>query len=140
MAIRKPIILLVDDNEDNRLIYRAMLEHHGFHVLAVADGESALRAARRSRPALVLMDIDLPGMDGWTATALLRSDPITRDAAVIALTARDDESDIDRALALGCSAYLVKPCAPGTVTAEVTRVLRARGRDVETSLGMCDVA
>ena len=126
MAAYRATVLLVDDNEDNRLIYRAMLKHHGFRVLAASDGETAVRAAYRLKPDLILMDIDLPGIDGWTAIELLRSLPDTRGIPMVALTARDSAEDRARAEELGCRRYLLKPCSPLDVSAEVTAALDQR--------------
>ena len=123
MAACRATILLVDDNEDNRLIYRAMLKHQGFRVLAAPDGETAIRAARLLNPDIILMDIDLPGIDGWTAIEILRSAPETGHIPVLALTARDAAEDRARAEELGCRQYLLKPCSPLDVSAEVKAAL-----------------
>ena len=126
MTACRATVLLVDDNEDNRLIYRAMLKHHGYRVLAASDGETAIRAARRLNPDIILMDIDLPGIDGWTAIEILRSAPDTGDVPVLALTARDSAEDRARAEELGCRRYLLKPCSPLDVAAEVAIALDQR--------------
>ena len=128
-------VLLVDDNEDNRLIYRAMLKHHGYRVLAAADGETAIRAARRLAPDLVLMDIDLPGIDGWTAIEILRGNAETRDIPVVALTARDSDDDRARAAELGCRQYLLKPCSPLDVSAVVRAATEAPGSAMPRARG-----
>ncbi|HZD04540.1 MAG TPA: response regulator, partial [Longimicrobiales bacterium] len=77
-------VLLVEDNEDNRIVYATMLEHFGFQVEQVGNGEDAVAMAHRDHPDLILMDISIPGIDGWTATERLRSDPTTRAIPVIA--------------------------------------------------------
>ena len=112
-------ILLVEDNEDNRTIYRLLLEHHGYRVVEATDGEEGVRRAREERPALVLMDISLPVLDGWEATRILKADPATASIPVIALTAHALPADRARALEVGCDGYLAKPVEPRRVVEEV---------------------
>lgn len=116
-------ILLVEDNEDNVTVYRAILEHSGFRVLEARDGPEGIRAARDELPDLVLMDISIPLVDGWEATRVLKADPATARIPVVALTAHAFESDRARALEAGCDGYLVKPIEPRQVVAEVRRLL-----------------
>lgn len=116
-------ILLVEDQEDNRTIYRTILEHAGFRVAEALDGAEAVRLARDAAPALVLMDISLPGMNGWEATRILKADPATARIPVIALTAHALDADRERAMAAGCDGYLTKPIEPRAVLAEVRRFL-----------------
>ena len=80
-------ILLVEDNEDNRAIYRTLLEYAGFTVFECTDGERAIRYARERRPDLILMDISIPKMNGWDATRILKADPETKRIPILALTA-----------------------------------------------------
>ena len=119
-------ILLVEDQEDNRTIYRTILAHAGYRVLEAVDGEAAVRTAREQRPDLVLMDISIPRLDGWEATRILREDPTTAQIPVVALTAHALAHDRARAAQLGYAAYLVKPIAPMAVVAEVQRLLEGR--------------
>ena len=119
----EPTILLVEDNEDNRIVYSTILRHFGFEVLEATSGEAGVEMALRSRPALVLMDIGLPGMDGFEATARLRDAEETRDIPVIALTAHALPEHRARALEVGCDDYLTKPVEPREVLATVRRYL-----------------
>ena len=99
-------ILLVEDNEDNRIVYSTILRHSGYAVLEANSGESGLELARTEQPALILMDIGLPGMDGFEATARLRRSEVTRDIPVIALTAHTLPEHRARALEVGCDGFL----------------------------------
>jgi two-component system cell cycle response regulator DivK len=118
-------ILLVEDSDDNRAIYRTVLEHSGYAVVEAVDGEACLQAAREHLPALILMDISIPKVDGWEATRILKQDPNTAAIPVIALTAHAFSEDRRRAEALGFDGYLAKPIEPRQVVAEVARILGA---------------
>jgi two-component system cell cycle response regulator DivK len=121
----KKVILLVEDHEDNRIVYSTILEHFGYRVLLAGDGEEGVRIARAQRPDLVLMDVSIPVMDGWDATRLLKSDPATASIPVIALTAHAMPSDRERAAEAGCDGYLAKPVEPRRVLEEVQRFVGA---------------
>lgn len=123
---RRGRVLLVEDNEDNQIIYRTILEHVGHTVLLAGDGAEAVALVRAERPDVVLMDVSLPIMDGWEATERLQADPVTRDIPVIALTAHALDRDRARAHAVGCRAYLTKPVDPRAVLAVVADLLAAR--------------
>ena len=114
-------LLLVEDNEDNRIIYSTVLRHLGYEVVEAHDGNEAVTAARREKPDLILMDISIPGMDGWEATRVLRADAETREIPIIALTAHALPDDRERAQQVGFNAYLAKPIEPRAVAAEVQR-------------------
>ncbi|MES2180101.1 MAG: response regulator [Gemmatimonadota bacterium] len=114
-------ILLVEDNEDNRIIYSTVLRHVGYDVVEAEDGIRAVELARSARPDLILMDISIPQMDGWEATRILRLDPDMKDVPIIALTAHALPDDRERAAQMGFSSYLAKPVEPRTVLAEVRR-------------------
>jgi CheY-like chemotaxis protein len=116
-------VLLVDDNEDNRIIYRMMLVHHGYRVIEAWNGEDAVRIAFDERPHLILMDISIPGIDGWTATERIRANPDTRSIPVVALTAHTQPEHRARAEALACSGFLTKPCEPSRVLHELRRLI-----------------
>jgi CheY-like chemotaxis protein len=108
MADRKRV-LVVEDNEINMLLTRDVLRLAGHDVLEATDGETAVRVAHEEKPDLILMDLALPGVDGWTAARLLKDDPETRAIPVIAVTAYAMKGDRERALAAGCDEYLSKP-------------------------------
>lgn len=109
MTSPKHTILLVEDNEVNRDMLVRRLQRAGHAVSTAGDGEAALAAMRELKPAVVLMDMNLPVMDGWTACAAAQNDSGLVDIPIIALTAHAMEEDKARALAAGCSDYATKP-------------------------------
>ena len=102
-------ILIVEDNSANMKLSTFLLESADYTVLAETNAEIGLTLAREARPDLILMDIQLPGMDGLQATALLKADEATRAIPVIALTALAMKGDEERILAAGCDGYIAKP-------------------------------
>ena len=102
-------ILIVEDNEANMRLARLLLVNAGHGVLWAADAETGLTLAREKQPALILMDIQLPGMDGLAATSLLKQDPNTAHIPVIALTAMAMKVDREKTRLAGCDAYIIKP-------------------------------
>ncbi len=102
-------ILIVEDNPDNMTLTVLLLKSAGHSVLSAIDAEAGIALARDERPDLVLMDIQLPGMDGLEATALLKRDAATRAIPVIALTALAMKGDEERIRAAGCDGYIAKP-------------------------------
>lgn len=118
-----PTLLLVEDDLDAADIYRTLFEQAGFRVLVAGDGPTALAQARAVLPAVILMDIGLPRMDGATATAHLKQDPTTRDIPVIAVTAHVLAEHRPAFLAAGFDRFCEKPCEPRTLLAVVQEVL-----------------
>ena len=104
-----PKILLVEDNEMNRDMLSRRLLKQGFEMVIALDGEQAVDLARSEAPDLILMDISLPGLDGWEATRLLKTMPETRSIPIIALTAHAMAGDREKSLAAGCNDYDTKP-------------------------------
>jgi CheY-like chemotaxis protein len=102
-------ILLVEDNEMNRDMLSRRLARRGYEVVVAVDGREGVAKARAEAPALVLMDMSLPVLDGWEATRELRADPATRSIPIIALTAHAMAGDRERALAAGCDDFDTKP-------------------------------
>ena len=102
-------ILLVEDNEMNRDMLSRRLQRRGYEVVTAVDGESGLTMTKTEMPALVLMDMSLPGLDGWEATRQIKADPATRAIPVIALTAHAMAGDREKALAVGCDDFDIKP-------------------------------
>ena len=102
-------ILLVEDNERNRKLVRTILEFRGYEVIECEDGAPSLELARAHKPALVLMDIQLPTMDGITALGRLRADPETAGIPVVAVTASVTPGERDRVVAAGFNGYVSKP-------------------------------
>ena len=109
MTALKPIILLVEDNEVNRDMLVRRLQRAGHQVTTAGDGEAALIAMREQQPTVVLMDMNLPVKDGWTACREAQRDPSIAEIPIIALTAHAMEEDKHRALEAGCSDYATKP-------------------------------
>src|SRR3954462_5137814 len=104
-------ILVVEDNAANLKLATFLLESAGYVVISAPNAETALTLARTRQPALILMDIQLPGMDGLQATAILKADETTRAIPVIALTALAMKGDEERIRAAGCDGYVAKPLA-----------------------------
>jgi two-component system, cell cycle response regulator DivK len=119
-------ILMVEDNAANMTLALYVLESAGHRVLSATDAEAGLALARAERPDLILMDIQLPGMDGLEATAQLKRDETTRDIPVIALTALAMKGDEERILAAGCDGYIAKPMRYKELLATVADQLVAR--------------
>lgn len=116
-------ILVVEDNPVNMKLAAMLLEHAGYRVLRADNATDGIAAARAERPALVLMDIQLPGMDGLEATRRLKADAATADIKVVALTAFAMRGDEERIRAAGCDGYIAKPIEYRKFLAEVTRLL-----------------
>jgi two-component system cell cycle response regulator DivK len=104
-------VLIIEDNAANMTLATFLLQSAGHSVLSATDAETGLTLARAEQPDLVLMDIQLPGMDGLEATGLLKSDAATRDIPVVALTALAMKGDEERIRAAGCDGYIAKPLA-----------------------------
>ena len=102
-------ILVVEDNATNMKLSTFLLESADYTVIAATNAETGVTLAREKHPDLILMDIQLPGMDGLQATGLLKADEATRDIPVIALTALAMKGDEERILAAGCDGYIAKP-------------------------------
>ena len=116
-------VLVVEDNPANMTLATFLLQSAGHEVLPAKDAEAGLALARVEQPDLILMDIQLPGMDGLEATALLKSDPSTRTIPVIALTALAMKGDEQRILAAGCDGYVAKPLAYKDFLATISALL-----------------
>src|SRR3954466_4590048 len=120
-----PTILIVEDNPTNMKLSTFVLESADYTVITATDAEIGLTLARESRPDLILMDIQLPGMDGLEATALLKADHATRAIPVVALTALAMKGDEERIRAAGCDGYIAKPLDYKSFLAEVKSRLDA---------------
>lgn len=118
-----PTILLVEDNEMNRDMLSRRLERRGYRILTARDGEEGIRVTQQARPDLVLMDLGLPGLDGWTATERLKTDALTRTIPVIALTAHAMVGDEARARAVGCDDFDTKPIDFNRLLAKIRALL-----------------
>lgn len=123
MAGSKKTVLLVEDNEDNLVIYSTILRHAGFEVIEARDGEAGIATAKAQHPGLILMDVSIPLVDGWEATRRIKADPETADIPIIALTAHALASDQQKAKDAGCDGYIPKPAEPRLVLATVKQHL-----------------
>lgn len=121
-------ILVVEDSPTSMMLAVAVLEKFGHTVLPAERALAGIETARREQPDLILMDIQMPGMDGIEATRILKADPATRDIPIIALTAFAMNEDIARMLAAGCDAYITKPIRYKEFLAEVETRLKARAQ------------
>ena len=121
--MRRPLILLVDDFPDNREMYALYLEHVGYQVAEAATGHEALARAFELSPDLIVMDLSLPGLDGWEATRRLKSDPRTKGIPVLALTGHALEGYSQGARNAGCDAFITKPCLPEELVVEIRALL-----------------
>lgn len=116
-----PLVLIVDDFRDVREMYADFLEFAGFRVVQAETGAEALDAARETKPDVILMDVTMPGLDGFTATTLLRQDPAFAATPILMLTAHVFLEHEQQAKAAGCSGFIRKPCLPD----DLVRVVRA---------------
>lgn len=133
MADTGDAILVVDDNVSNTKLLAFILSSRGYTVRTAADAEQALATLREFQPRLVLMDIQMPGMDGLELTRRLKADPATRDIIVIAATAYAMKGDEERALAAGCDGYLTKPIDTRALPARIAAFLGRSGRPLKAS-------
>ena len=112
------LILIADDNADDRDLYATLVRLHGYRVATAENGLQAVDQAFAFRPAVIVIDLTMPGMDGWTACRLLKDDPRTKSIPIIVLTSLSVGGVEARAKA-GCDTYLVKPCLPETLLVEI---------------------
>jgi CheY-like chemotaxis protein len=119
--VASEVILIVEDNPTNRKLIEVILRRAGFQTLSVEDGESALEVALREKPQLILMDIQLPGMNGLEATRILRAASFL--APIIALTGNESGQERDEAAAAGCTAHITKPVDPRTFPDQIRSFL-----------------
>ena len=121
-----PRILVVEDNEDNRDSLARRLERRGFEVLLARDGKHGVEMAAAEKPDLILMDMNMPEMDGWEATRKIKAAPDGAAVPVIALTAHAMTGDRERALEAGCSDYHTKPIEFPKLVAQIETLLQGR--------------
>ena len=117
-GVRKPVVVLAEDNDDARRVYGLVLRHFGYHVEEASTGHDAVRLARTVHPNLVLMDIGLPGLDGWQASRVLKSDPLTRGIPLVAFSARVDSS-ADLGERASFDGFIRKPVSPSDLARRV---------------------
>lgn len=122
----KPTILLIEDNAQNRYLVTFLLEHHGYLVVAAPTGPAGIAAATALQPAMILLDIQLPEMDGYAVARMLRRQAGLANTPIVALTSYAMPGDREKTLAAGCSHYMEKPIDPDSFVAEIERVLAPR--------------
>ena len=118
-----PLILVVDDYQDAREMYAEYLQFSGFRVAEARNGNEAVERAFALKPDLILMDLSLPGMDGWEATRRLKADETTKDIPIVALTGHALAGASEGARKAGCDSFVTKPCLPDDLVVEVRRML-----------------
>jgi len=106
---QKTTVLYIEDNDDNAYMLSHRLKRRGFEVLIAEDGQTGVDMVRKLKPDIVLMDLNLPIIDGWTATRLLRSDAATQDTPIIAVSSHVLPEEREKALQAGCTDYATKP-------------------------------
>lgn len=117
-------VLVIEDHAESRFVFRTVLELAGWEVDETASGEEGLALARDRRPALVILDISLPGLDGWETARRLKAEHGESGLRVLAVTAHGLDEDREKARKAGCDGYLVKPVDPGRLTGEADRLVR----------------
>ncbi len=118
-------ILYIEDNEQNMYLVTFLLEKHGYSVIPAIDGQEGIDTATREKPDLILLDIQLPRMDGHTVARHLRSNPDLSAIPIVAVTSYAMAGDRDKALAAGCNGYIEKPINPDTFIQQVEQHLPA---------------
>lgn len=121
-----PLVLVVDDYRDAREMYAEYLVASGFRVAEATNGLEALRHAGSMRPDVILMDLSLPGMDGWEATRRLKAGRRTRHIPIVAITGHSGRAASEAARTAGCAAFLLKPALPDQVVIEINKALGRR--------------
>ena len=120
---KAPLILVVDDYQDAREMYAEYLQFSGFRVAEARNGNEAVEQAFALKPDLILMDLSLPGMDGWEATRRLKADATTKHIPIVALTGHALAGASEGAKRAGCDSFVTKPCLPDDLVVEVRRML-----------------
>ena len=123
MTTSKPRILYIEDNAGNRLLVKRVLEAEGYTLLEAADGKTGLQVALAERPDLILMDINLPEIDGYAMTGKIKATPGLGQIKIIALTANVMKGDKEKTLAAGCDGYLQKPIDVDLLPDQIARFL-----------------
>jgi len=117
-------ILIAEDNDFNLRVVELVLKAHGYDTISAPDGQKAVELAKTEQPDLVLMDLQMPTMDGITATKLIKEDSQTKAIPVVALTAHAMADDEEKALAAGCDGYIVKPIDTRLLTQQLESFMK----------------
>jgi two-component system, cell cycle response regulator DivK len=123
-ASSRETILIIDDNRINMELVTVLLRAEGYGILQAEDAETGIALARDEKPLLILMDLSLPGMDGLSATEILKREAETKDIPVVALTGLARKGDEERALAAGCVGYMAKPINTRTFPGQIDHFIR----------------
>jgi two-component system, cell cycle response regulator DivK len=119
-----PLVLVIDDVEDNREVYTQFLSHQGWRVATAVDGEDGLAKAQALHPSVIILDLGLPKMDGWEVAQRLKSTPATSAIPIVALTGHVTREARQRALTAGVNEFCTKPCLPPDLVATIRRHLK----------------
>ena len=119
----KPVVLVIEDNEQNMYLMRFLLEKNGFTVLEATDGISGLEIAKKEKPKLILLDIQLPRMDGYTVARELRKNSDLNNTPIVAVTSYAMAGDRELSIASGADGYIEKPIDPETFIEQITKYL-----------------
>ena len=119
-------ILVIEDQEDNRQIVRDLMAASGYELIEATTGEEGVAAAARERPDLILMDIQLPGIDGYEVTRRIKANPQLKSIPIIAVTSYALSGDDKKAFAAGCDGYVTKPYSPRLLLAKIREYLPAK--------------
>lgn len=122
--MRQDTVLIIEDNEQNRYLATFLLEQHGFRVIVAADGAQGIETARRFVPDLILLDIQLPLLDGYAVARVLRQTESLSRTPIVAVTSYAMIGDREKCLEVGCNGYIEKPINPETFIEEISRFLR----------------
>jgi two-component system cell cycle response regulator DivK len=124
-AAARPLILVVDDVADNREMYAEFLEYEGYQVAQASTGTEVLALAQSVVPALIVMDLSMPGMDGWEAARRLKADALTNSIPVLVVSAHALRGSEEGARQAGADGFLTKPCLPETLSEKIAAMLAA---------------
>ncbi len=127
----KPKVLLIEDNDYNIYLLTFILEHNGYEVFRARDGLEGIRLSREVKPDMILLDIQLPEMDGYAVASRLRSDSTFADIPIIAVTSHAMVGDREKTIEAGCTCYIEKPINPDTFIMEIEKHLPRRGETNE---------
>lgn len=122
-ADRRPVILIADDIVDNRQMYAEYLQYAGYRVEQALTGAEAIEIAQTAKPGLIVMDLSMPGMDGWEATRRLKTDERTKAIPILVLSGHALGDAQQRAFAAGADAFITKPCLPDELAAKIAALL-----------------
>ena len=130
-----PLILIAEDADDSRAMYVEFFGDAGYRVAEACDGAEAIAKTRELRPTVIVMDMSMPGTDGWEATRILKSDPETRDVCIVALTGHGEAHYRQLAAEIGVDAFVLKPCLPSDLLSCVKTCIAGYGPRAERGAG-----